>query len=75
MRGMKTEFLDHLAQQLRVGKNAACRRAIAGILTTMKERCERDDYASQSEAELAFRELVDAESLCQKPHSATKEER
>jgi ribosomal protein L29 len=73
LEGMNTEFLDHLAEQLRVGKSAACRRAIARILTAMKERCERDEYVSKSEAELAFRELVDGESLCQKAHSRTKE--
>jgi hypothetical protein len=43
-----TEVLDRLAKQLRVGKNAACPRAIARILTTVKERCERDEYASES---------------------------
>jgi len=55
---MSTEFLDHLAEQLRSGKSAACRRAILRILSTMKERWQRGEYESKAEAERAFRELV-----------------
>jgi len=63
---MNAEFLDHLAEQLRSGKSAACRRAISRILTTMQERWENGEFASQSVAEAAFRELVDNEPLCRK---------
>jgi hypothetical protein len=38
----------------------------------MKERWERDQYSSQSEAKLAFPELVDAESLVRNPRSGAK---
>jgi hypothetical protein len=70
---MSTEFLDHLAEQLKVGKTAACRRAILRLLTTMKELCECGEYQSRSEAELAFREMVEAESACRKAPSGTKD--
>ena len=35
---MNTEFLDRLAEQLKRGKSAACRRAISRMLTTTKVR-------------------------------------
>jgi hypothetical protein len=63
---MNTEFLDRLAEQLKRGKSAACRRAISRMLTRVKERCERDEFESQSEVERAFRELVDTEPACSK---------
>jgi len=63
---MNTDFLDRLAEQLKRGKSAACRRAISRMLTTMKERCDRGEFESQSEVERAFRELVDMEPICQK---------
>jgi hypothetical protein len=63
---MDTRFLDQLAQQLLKGKSPACRRAIGRLLTGMKERCECDEYESQSEVERAFRELVEMEPTCQK---------
>jgi hypothetical protein len=63
---MKMEFLDRLAEQVKRGKSAACRRAISRMLTTMKDRCERDEYESQAEVERAFRELVETEPTCSK---------
>lgn len=72
---MNDEFLEHLAEQLRVGKNAACRRAIARILSSMKERWESGGFRSRSEAERAFRKRVDEEAICQKTDFETEEER
>ena len=63
---MDTRFLDQLAQHLLKGKSPACRRAIGRLLTEMKERCERDEYESQAEAERTFRKLVDTEPTCSK---------
>lgn len=66
---MSAKFLDQLAEQLRVGKSPACRRAIARILTSVQERWERREFESQSAAEVAFRKLVDDEALCRKGES------
>ena len=59
-----TQFLERLAQVLKVAKNAACQRAIGRLLASMKKRYEDGEYESPSEAESAFRRLVDEE--CQK---------
>jgi hypothetical protein len=48
---MSTEHLDHLARQLKVGKNPACCRAINRILAETKKRCEAGEYSNQSEVE------------------------
>jgi hypothetical protein len=72
---MNAEFLDQLAEQLKVSKNAVCRRAIVRILSNVKERWEAGEFASRAEAERAFRKLVDDESTCQKIHSEVEEER
>jgi len=61
---MNTEFLNHLAEQLLRGNDPACRRAIDRILMGMKERAQRDEFASQSEAERIFRDLVAVEPAC-----------
>jgi hypothetical protein len=61
---MSTQFLDRLAEQLRTRRNAACRRAIGRILSTVKERFESGQYQSQPEAERDFRKRVDAEPSC-----------
>jgi hypothetical protein len=61
-----TQFLEHLAQVLKAGKNAACQPAIGRLLTSMKKRYEDGEYESPSQAEAAFRGLVDEESPCQK---------
>ncbi len=63
---MQTEFLDQLADQLKVHKTPVCRRAINRILANMKNRWENGDYRDPLEAESAFRELVDKERACQK---------
>jgi hypothetical protein len=63
---MDTAFLDQLAEHLRKGKDPACRRAIGRILTAMKERWERSEFSSQSEAEKAFRNRIAAEPACKK---------
>jgi hypothetical protein len=63
---MNTEYLDQLAQQLKAGKSAACRRAIERILARMKKRSEEGVYSSPTEAELEFRRLVEQERTCRK---------
>jgi hypothetical protein len=55
---MDTAFLDRLATQLKVGKSAACRRAIERILVRMKEHCESGRYHSTTEAGNEFRRLL-----------------
>jgi hypothetical protein len=63
---MSTEYLDRLARLLKVGKSAACIRAVNRILAEMKKRCEAGEYSNQTEAESAFRKFVEDESACQK---------
>ena len=69
MSDASTEYLDQLAQQLRIDKNAACRRAIARILAMIKKRCDEGVYQSRTAAELDFRKLVERQGTCQKPKS------
>jgi hypothetical protein len=61
---MSTNFLDHLATQLKTNKSAACRRAIQRILDVVKQKYENGEYASQPEAESNFRNLVEKEQAC-----------
>jgi hypothetical protein len=61
-----TQFLERLAQVLKAGRNAACQRAIGRLLASMKKRYEHGEYESPSQAEFAFRRLVDEDSACQK---------
>jgi hypothetical protein len=61
---MGTEFLDHLAEQLRARRSAVCRRAISRILTAVKARFDAGAYPSQSEAERDLRTRVGAEPAC-----------
>jgi predicted transcriptional regulator len=61
---MTTKFLDHLAEQLRARRSAACRRAISRILTAVKARVEAGAYPDQPEAERDFRTRVAAEPAC-----------
>jgi hypothetical protein len=56
-----TEFLDHLASQLKIGRHAAYRRAVQRILDTIKKNYESGQYSSTTEAEHAFRKLVEQE--------------
>jgi len=62
----ETQFLERLAQVLKARKNAACQRAIGRLLTSMKKRYEDGEYESPSQAEFAFRRLVDEESRCRR---------
>jgi len=61
---MDTAFLDRLATQLKVGKSAACCRAIERILVRMKEHYESGQYHSTTEAENEFRRLVETDLAC-----------
>jgi len=55
---VSTEFLDHLASQLKVGKDPANRRAIERISGMIKQSYEDGKYQSPVEAERDFRQLV-----------------
>ena len=67
-----TEYLDQLTQQLKIDKNAACRRAMERILAMIRKRCDEGVYESRTAAELDFRKLVEQQGTCQKPKSASK---
>ena len=69
---MNTDFLDQLAGQLKVDKNAACRRAIERILAMVKGRCDEGVFDNSTAAELDFRKLVEQQGTCQKMKSASK---
>lgn len=58
---VSTEFLDHLASQLKVDKDPASRRAIERILEVIKNSYEKGLYKSSTEAERDFRRLVEGE--------------
>jgi hypothetical protein len=72
MSDASTDYLDQLAQQLKIDKNAACRRAIERILAMIKKRCDEGVYESRTAAELDFRKLVERQGTCQKPKSPLK---
>jgi hypothetical protein len=59
-----TEYLDQLADQLKIDKTPACRRAINRILAEVKARCENGEYDSPMAAESAFRKFVEDERAC-----------
>jgi hypothetical protein len=67
-----TEYLDQLADQLKIDKTPACRRAINRILAEMKTRCEKGEYNTPIEAESAFRKFVEDERACQKAKTAVE---
>jgi hypothetical protein len=69
---MDTEYLDQLAHQLRIDKTPACRRAINRMLAEMKKRCEAGEYSNQTEAESAFRKLVEQQRICQNPPTGVR---
>ena len=69
---MNTDFLDQLAGQLKVDKNAACRRAIERILAMTKKRCDEGTYESRTAAELDFRKFVEAQGTCRKSKTDLK---
>ena len=75
MSDASTEYLDQLAQQLKIDKNAACRRAIERILAMIKKRCDERRYESRTAAELDFRKVVEQQGTCQNrkvPRSPSK---
>jgi hypothetical protein len=55
---VNTEFLDRLASQLKIGKDAADRRAIERKLDLIKKGYESGQYQNPTEAERAFRQMV-----------------
>ena len=55
---MSTEFLDRLASQLKLGKDAVSRRAIERILDVIKNSYKQGKYQSPTEAKRDFRQLV-----------------
>jgi hypothetical protein len=61
---VNTDFLERLASQLKVGKGAACRRAIQRILVRIKEHYESGQYQSITDAENEFRRLVESDLAC-----------
>jgi hypothetical protein len=67
-----TEYLDRLAQQLKIDKNEACRRAIERILAMIKNRYDEGAYEGRIAAELDLRKLVEQQGTCQKPKSSSK---
>ncbi len=61
-------FLDRLAGQLKVHRNAACCRAIERILALVKRNYQDGKYTSQTGAEVDFRRLVEKQGTCAKPN-------
>jgi hypothetical protein len=72
MSDASTEYLDQLARQLKIDKNAACRRAIERILAMIRNRYDEGAYESHTAAELDFRKLVEKQGTCRKPKSPSK---
>jgi hypothetical protein len=60
-----TSFLDRRATQLKIGKDAVCRRAIQRLLELVKEDYEAGRYSSTTEAENDFRKLAKRDTNCQ----------
>jgi hypothetical protein len=60
-----TGFLDRLASQLKIGRDAAYRRAVQRTLETVRKNYESGEYRSTTEAEHAFRKLVEQEENCE----------
>jgi hypothetical protein len=59
-----TGFLDRLASQLKIGRDAAYRRAVQRTLETVRKNYESGEYQSTTEAEFVFRKLVEKEENC-----------
>jgi hypothetical protein len=68
---MELGQLDQLAEQLKIDKNPACRRAINRILAEFKERCEKGEYDNPLSAEAAFRKSVEEQTSCQDARTAS----
>jgi hypothetical protein len=62
---MDTAFLNRLAKILKRGKSAPCQRAIERLLGAVQKRYEDGQFDGPSEAEAAFRELVNKELVCE----------
>jgi hypothetical protein len=62
--------LEQLAEQLKMDKNPACRRAINRILAEFRERCEKGEFENPLSAESAFRKSVEEQTSCQKAQTA-----
>ena len=58
---MSTEFLNRIASQLKIGKDAVSRRAIERILDVIKSSYENVKYQNSTEAGRDFRHLVEGE--------------
>ena len=56
-----TGFLDRLASQLKIGRDAPYRRAVQRTLETVRKNYESGEYHSTTEAEHAFRKFVEQE--------------
>lgn len=54
-----TEFLSHLASQLKLDKQPAQRRAVEKLLRVVAEKYEVGLYANRCDAERDLRALVD----------------
>jgi hypothetical protein len=60
---MNSAFLTQLADQLKLGRNPAQRRAIQRILPLVTAKFEAGAYAGQREAESELRILIERECL------------
>ncbi len=58
---LATGFLDRLASQLKIGRDAAYRHAVQRTLETVRKNYESGQYRSTTEAELALRTLAEKE--------------
>ena len=58
----RTAFLDHLANDLKVGRDSAYRRAVRRALEIVKKNYESGQYQSTTEAEYVFRKMVEQEN-------------
>jgi len=56
-----TAFLDHLADELKIGRDSAYRQAVRHALALVKKNFESGQYQSTTEAELMFRRMVEKE--------------
>lgn len=57
-----TGFLERLASELKIGRNAEYRHAVQRTLETVREKYESGEYRSTTEAELTLRKLVEREA-------------
>jgi hypothetical protein len=67
-----TEYLNQLADQLKIDKTPARRRAINRILAEVKARCDSGEYDNPMAAESAFRKFVEDDRTRQKAKTAVE---